>query len=238
MASSKNGSVRRQRGAAGLCYGCGKVPEPGKRTCTDCLARDRRRYAELRAAGLCYCGRKPEPGRRRCQVCLGRSSTISQTVRVANVAAGRCFCGGSPRPGKMTCELCAARNLEAAARRRDAGLCRCGKNPPAPGKTTCQSCRDYKAVRLRELREQVVRGYGGCCVNCGEDDPNVLELDHVANDGGKHRRETSGPGNRMYAWAVENGFPARLQLLCASCHLAKTRTGDCSYRRGRRPRPV
>jgi hypothetical protein len=67
---------------------------------------------------------------------------------------------------------------------------------------------------------------------------NVLELDHVNNDGNAHRRELGGSGERIFKWAIKNGFPPTLQILCANCHKVKTRTGDCSYRRemgARRP---
>ena len=70
------------------------------------------------------------------------------------------------------------------------------------------------------------------CRNCGETDTNVLQLDHVNNDGVRHRQQRgvcSGAG--MMKWATRNGYPDTLQLLCANCHAAKTITGDCSYRR-------
>jgi hypothetical protein len=79
----------------------------------------------------------------------------------------------------------------------------------------------------------VFAGYGGRCACCGEDDPNVLELDHVCGGGNRHRKIT-GVGHLAYRWVVRNDFPQDLfQLLCGNCHNAKTRTGDCSYRRSR-----
>jgi len=81
--------------------------------------------------------------------------------------------------------------------------------------------------RRQELTSEALAAYGGRCVDCEEDDPEVLTFDHVDNDGGQHRRELAkgkrGSTTQILRWAKQNGWPPRLQVLCANCHLRKTR---------------
>lgn len=223
-------SRRAQWRAEGRCCCCGKQPHDGKRTCEACLQRNRKQQAERKASGLCYCGRPKAEGRMRCPNCLESIRQAAKRQRKAKFGPGVCYCGKPSRPNRKTCEHCKQRGVESRARRAAAGLCICGKHPVVEGKRTCQACSDYKAALGREIRERAFQGYGGRCVCCGEDDINTLELDHVNNDGSSHRKELGGAGASTYAWAIDNGFPDRLQLLCGSCHRAKTRLGDCSYR--------
>lgn len=54
----------------------------------------------------------------------------------------------------------------------------------------------------------------GCAVNTLE----VLQLDHIAGSGNKHRRATQ---NHVYEWVVRHKFPIGFQVLCANCNRAK-----------------
>ena len=97
----------------------------------------------------------------------------------------------------------------------------------------CKSCRSVERIAQRgRIQDKVFDGYGGACTCCGEDEKAFLVLDHVDNDGADHRRETTGSqGNgsaMIYRWAIKNGFPPRLQLLCANCNTAKMR-GGCPH---------
>jgi hypothetical protein len=60
--------------------------------------------------------------------------------------------------------------------------------------------------------------YGGCCSRCGLSDLDVLNIDHVNDDGRKHRALA---GSRLYRWIKRNHFPSDLQVLCANCNLKK-----------------
>ncbi len=84
-----------------------------------------------------------------------------------------------------------------------------------------------RAANLKR-RQEVFLHYGMSCVVCGEDDFDVLTIDHIANDGAAHRREiaqtkgTRGPGgSRIYCWLKKNGFPPGFQTLCQNCNVAK-----------------
>lgn len=71
----------------------------------------------------------------------------------------------------------------------------------------------------RKIRRRVacLLVYGGACVCCGEEEINFLCIDHVNDDGYKHRKFTSN----IYAWLVKNNFPYGFQTLCMNCNLAK-----------------
>ncbi len=115
------------------------------------------------------------------------------------------------------------------SRLRLLGLCLCGKKP-LPYLKWCGSCRDYatkigRAKNNRE-RQRAIDAYGGRCTCCGESEPRFLQLDHVNDDGYKHRKEMKT--NSLARWAIKNNFPPSLQLLCANCNHAK-RFGLCPH---------
>jgi 5-methylcytosine-specific restriction endonuclease McrA len=102
----------------------------------------------------------------------------------------------------------------------------------------CRKCIDAnnaacsRSHRHREygqrIRIECIGKYGGKCVVCSEDNPKYLQLDHIANDGVDHREQLTGKRHgisnpSMYRWALKNGCPPSLQLLCANCHLTKTK---------------
>jgi hypothetical protein len=79
---------------------------------------------------------------------------------------------------------------------------------------------DYYAVRAAATRI-----YGGCCVRCGATER--LEFDHIDGGGEVHR---SREGHRqIMRRAVVQGTPltdVAIQLLCRTCHAAKSNSQD------------
>jgi 5-methylcytosine-specific restriction endonuclease McrA len=75
-------------------------------------------------------------------------------------------------------------------------------------------------ARAAALRIEAIEALGGCCVieECGEMDPDVLEIDHIVPVRGRKR-----PSPRMVYLAVLRGETANLQVTCANCHRRKTR---------------
>ena len=71
---------------------------------------------------------------------------------------------------------------------------------------------------------KVIEAYGGCCSACGENDPLVLNVDHIKNDG-KHHVGSTGrrvTGNCLYSHIIRENFPThRFQILCANCNQRK-----------------
>jgi len=69
------------------------------------------------------------------------------------------------------------------------------------------------------LKQQVLEHYSHGkpkCAVCGEDNFDLLVLDHINNDGKTHRLHNHiEPGTQTYVWARKNNFPPIFQVLCA-----------------------
>ena len=90
--------------------------------------------------------------------------------------------------------------------------------------------REKNAQREREfyarLRADVLLRYGNRCVCCGENQPLFLEIDHIHNDGKKHRQLIGRGSKATYTWLKKNDYPQEdYQLLCANCNQGKKRNG-------------
>ena len=74
------------------------------------------------------------------------------------------------------------------------------------------------------LQVAAMEAYGGYrCACCGEDEPLFLTLDHVNDDGSKHRAQI-GKVN-IYRWLRDNGYPEGFQVLCMNCNHGRMRNG-------------
>lgn len=116
----------------------------------------------------------------------------------------------------------------------DKGICyECKKNPRDSNLSTCISCRNkmrqYNKQWRQESKITVFNAYGGpVCNCCGEAELLMLSLDHINNDGAKHRREINcykRSGDRTYRWLIKNNFPTGYQVLCHNCNFAKHLNG-------------
>jgi hypothetical protein len=82
------------------------------------------------------------------------------------------------------------------------------------------------AYYYRLQHEAIVRYGGYKCSWCGIDEPLVLCLDHVENNGRAHRKEVgSTGGHRFYKWLRDNDYPPGFQVLCMNCNHGKHRNG-------------
>lgn len=99
----------------------------------------------------------------------------------------------------------------------------------------------YRDRRLKEEREKrqenrriVINHYSkgeNNCACCKENQINFLSIDHMNNDGAKHRREIRGiSGGPFYSWLIKNNFPEGLQILCFNCNFAKGHYGECPHK--------
>ena len=73
----------------------------------------------------------------------------------------------------------------------------------------------------RKLRIETLAEYGGQCVKCGISDTDVLDIDHIYNDGAKDRKKNLFAYN-LYRELKKLGFPKdRHQVLCKNCNWKK-----------------
>ena len=75
------------------------------------------------------------------------------------------------------------------------------------------------------MQHESIMAYGGYKCNwCGIDEPLVLALDHVNNDGKEHREKIKSKGGaKLYKWLRDHGYPEGFQVLCMNCNHAKYR---------------
>lgn len=89
------------------------------------------------------------------------------------------------------------------------------------------------------LRHEAIMAYGGyICKCCGITEPLFLTIDHVNNDGAKHRREIGyktgngkGASSATVRWLKKNNYPEGFQILCLNCNMGKERNkGTCPHK--------
>ena len=91
-----------------------------------------------------------------------------------------------------------------------------------------QMYRDANKASYQKMKNEIMFHLGGVCVACGENDHDVLEIDHIHGGGGQRRR-THGHTQELRAIreALRNGRKSSrdlaVQLLCGNCHIRKTK---------------
>lgn len=114
------------------------------------------------------------------------------------------------------------------------GKCNCGR-PLLPGKKSCENCletgRRAAVERVKLDRSAAIAHYGKDCAYCGEDLFIFLTIDHINNDGAKHRQHVRRnskiqTGFNIGAWLRRNKYPEGFQVLCVNCNHAKSRVGE------------
>ena len=97
--------------------------------------------------------------------------------------------------------------------------------------------RDEKVKNInKKINEKnklkVLIYYGGNppkCVCCGEKTPVFLTINHINQDGAKHRKEI-GKGN-LNRWIIKNHFPNKFEVLCWNCNWGKhINKGVCPHK--------
>ena len=102
---------------------------------------------------------------------------------------------------RTACTVCLRKqrrhNTTLQARRRALGLCvACGAE--SHGLRHCPACLGKQSARLKALREEILRAYGGQGQCCGEREPCCLHLDHLDNNGYRHRQEIGTSSSSTY----------------------------------------
>lgn len=89
--------------------------------------------------------------------------------------------------------------------------------------------RDSAIKRHRRNREEkrlsILSYYSGgklCCAKCSyNSDVRALVLDHINNDGYKHRINKTWGGSSIWSYIIKNNFPKEFQELCCNCNWIK-----------------
>ena len=55
------------------------------------------------------------------------------------------------------------------------------------------------------------------CKKCGCNVYELLQIDHINNDGAEHRKKVKN----IYKWLIKNEYPNGFQVLCANCNWLK-----------------
>ena len=73
------------------------------------------------------------------------------------------------------------------------------------------------------------------CCKCGNNDMEVLCLDHINDNGNDHRKElfngVNKGGKRFYVWLIRNLFPSKLQVMCLNCNILKQKEKELAERK-------
>jgi len=90
--------------------------------------------------------------------------------------------------------------------------------------------KHYLRQKYADHKRMVFDHYGKKCECCSEAEPLFLTIDHMDNDGYKHRKSANTSHHDIYGWLVRNGFPERFQVLCMNCNQGKHRNnGVCPH---------
>lgn len=85
--------------------------------------------------------------------------------------------------------------------------------------------KDAKYEFYCKKRREAVRYLGGICSICYYRDYDVLQIDHIAGDGGKERKE-KGCGSTGFFNNIIKGLRPDLRLLCSYCNERAYRYGS------------
>lgn len=78
--------------------------------------------------------------------------------------------------------------------------------------------KKWAKERRETKRREVVAGYGGKCVCCGESEYKFLTLDHPRGDGQEDRAKYRNSLDQIYGYVIKNNFPMKYSLLCMNCN--------------------
>lgn len=110
---------------------------------------------------------------------------------------------------------------------------KCFKSLLLSDKAHCGDCLLTLRQQAKEHRDfmkaRILSRYGYKCRCCGESNELFLTIDHINNDGNKHRKEMNY--RSIYVWLVKNNYPDNFQILCYNCNCGKSRNkGVCPHK--------
>lgn len=83
--------------------------------------------------------------------------------------------------------------------------------------------RYQRELRIKNKHDVIFHYTNGkmCCMACGYDVFEILTVDHIYGNGGKHRRAINSIS--IWQWLIRNNYPKAYQILCYNCNILKER---------------
>lgn len=231
--------------------GCLKVAVTGKARCEGCAKRDARQSASIKGRGTSQKRRhriKAEVMAAYGHTCLCCGETNLAFLSIDHIDR---YDGAGPKTGSVLYAWLRAQNFPSGFRvlcincnfaLGKFGYCPHGdltqpfKNRvPLSDRAALLKARGLACKMKNKLA--AFRAYGGVfCACCEEPHHECLSIDHINNDGARHRRAICGkdrtePKNReIYLWLKINGYPDGFQVLCLNCNNAKRTHPVCPHK--------
>lgn len=183
-------------------------------------------------------------------------SEYRKELRRRHKKAGLCYmCDKPAQDGKTMCTYHLKKQSIKALRRRARRLGRhmcvmCGVAPIMVGKTKCSACIEKDRERYKKAGEEIrertrintnsrynalkvaaYAAYNNKCQCCGITEESFFTFNNINSDSKEHKDELGIKGGLSFLnWLKDNNYPNTIQLLCANCHLSKTRLGICIHK--------
>lgn len=212
-----------------LCSECGiNPPEYMYESCLDCILATRLRNgdsSEIKRCSNCQRLLQSRHINKSCKECRQKNNDIHKKIKSSRKKSGLCIQCGIRVPWtdrqhknaikRVRCKECLDYQHSIRIKRRDKD-------------------RTYSKDYRDNIKNLVYIGYGDKCNCCNDRNREFFTIDHINDDGAIHRRELGNISSvEQYKWIIDNSYPNILQILCANCHLSKTRMGVCYHMRSK-----
>jgi hypothetical protein len=140
-----------------------------------------------------------------------------------NGICAKCFIRKA-KPNQTRCIKCSSYDKKKWVEYKKRNLCvYCYKKKCKADKDSnyCYKCREKNKQKRLNKKDRIINHYGGKCFCCGEANITFLTIDHINNDGNRHRRINQQAKNNFYNWIIQNNFPSGFQVLCWNCNMGK-----------------
>lgn len=87
----------------------------------------------------------------------------------------------------------------------------------------------YNFKKKKEVLQYYSNSLEPVCNCCNETNIHFLTIDHINNDGYKHRKEEPSSKN-IYYWLSKNKYPKGFQVLCMNCNWGKSIHKICPHK--------
>lgn len=109
-------------------------------------------------------------------------------------------------------------------------------------RSQCKKCESFYVMARRikvprkrrekiDYKGKILSHYGLLCLCCGENNPILLTVDHINNNGKEHGTiKRRYKGSALYRYLVKNDYPIGIQILCFNCNIGKRNNkGVCPH---------